>query len=91
MLHHICSGLPIYLKSDVFQFFISIILRKIYCVNGFFWFNFRGVIKDASFVIRFAYVEFCDEAAVPNAVLLNDTVFRGRQLKGRCSLFMCDY
>jgi polyadenylate-binding protein 2 len=29
----------------------------------------------------FAYVEFADEAAVANAILLNDTMFRGRQIK----------
>ncbi|EER01231.1 Polyadenylate-binding protein, putative [Perkinsus marinus ATCC 50983] len=29
----------------------------------------------------FAYIEFGDEAAVQNALLLNDTMFRGRQLK----------
>ena len=29
----------------------------------------------------YAYVEFADEAAVQNAVLLNDTMFRGRQIK----------
>ena len=29
----------------------------------------------------FAYVEFADEAAVSNAILLNDTMFRGRQIK----------
>ena len=29
----------------------------------------------------FAYVEFADESAVGNAILLNDTMFRGRQIK----------
>jgi polyadenylate-binding protein 2 len=29
----------------------------------------------------FAYVEFADEGAVSNAILLNDTMFRGRQIK----------
>jgi polyadenylate-binding protein 2 len=29
----------------------------------------------------FAYVEFADEAGVQNAILLNDTMFRGRQIK----------
>ena len=29
----------------------------------------------------FAYVEFADDAAVANAILLNDTMFRGRQIK----------
>lgn len=29
----------------------------------------------------FAYMEFAEEAAVKNAVLLNDSLFRGRQLK----------
>ena len=29
----------------------------------------------------FAYVEFADEESVTNAVLLNDTMFRGRQIK----------
>merc|ERR1719247_752204 len=29
----------------------------------------------------FAYVEFSDEATVANAQLLNDSLFRGRQLK----------
>ena len=32
---------------------------------------------------RFAYIEFADEATVPNAQLLNDSLFRGRQLKVR--------
>ena len=29
----------------------------------------------------YAYVEFADEVSVSNAVLLNDTMFRGRQIK----------
>ena len=39
------------------------------------------VDKYTGFPKGFAYVEFADEAAVGNAILLNDTMFRGRQIK----------
>ncbi len=34
-----------------------------------------------SIYFRFAYIEFADKDSVANALLLNETTFKGRQLK----------
>lgn len=33
------------------------------------------------FQCRFAYVEFADKESVENALVLNDSLFKGRQIK----------
>lgn len=45
--------------------------------------NLKGTIRNIQFLflIRYAYIEFADKDAVTNAILLNETLFKGRQLK----------
>ena len=41
----------------------------------------KGYRFKKTLTIRFAYVEFADQAAVDNAVVLNDSLFKGRIIK----------
>lgn len=38
-------------------------------------------LSSSSFVYSFAYIEFLDKASVDNALKLDDSLFKGRQLK----------
>ena len=45
-------------------------------------FNFLSIVFPYFFVINsFAYVEFADKESVENALALNDSLFKGRQIK----------
>jgi hypothetical protein len=38
-------------------------------------------VKYGCYIYRFAYVEFVDKESVANATVLNESLFRGRQIK----------
>ena len=48
--------------------------------------NILHSIMIAMFFVRFAYVEFADKDSVITAMALDDSLFRGRQIKVSLSL-----